>query len=475
MSVNADQTFSGDSIFENIYVYGKLVTPEEAVTIFNSILVRSGLTVQTGPSTLGNDVKILGWSRENNRFDSDGSYGKTGSLTVSGNVNVATAIGVTNRKFRVGLGGTVITADVSRGRVGLGSVAPEQVLDVAGSVKIDNDIFDSTNSSGVNGAYLNQDAGGIRWVTVTPGNAASILVQDEGVYLQRSGVAATFTALNFVQENSAGVGTDTLVPTLDADNPNFIGRITTRDLWGHSGTGSNAPIYRMTNVGIQNNNPSSTLDVTGTLHVTGSVDFDSSLNLDGPAIFNSTLSLQGNATLQSNLTVQGGGDFDTTLNVDGATTLNSTLDVDGRTDLNDVLEVDGATTLKNTLTVEDAADFDNSVNVDGETVLNGSLELNNILKDINNDDGVGAAQTDYRLSSVGSGVSWRPSGVQTKRTLWVTKNGMDSNSGLLEGDAKFTIAAAAAIAEPGDTIKIRSGVYNEANPIGLRTDVAISV
>ena len=116
MSVNADQTFSGDSIFENIYVHGKLVTPEEAVTIFNSILVRSGLTVQTGPSTLGNDVKILGWSIENNRFDSDGSYGKTGSLTVSGDVDVATAIGVTDRKFRVGLGGTVITADVSRGR-----------------------------------------------------------------------------------------------------------------------------------------------------------------------------------------------------------------------------------------------------------------------------------------------------------------------------------------------------------------------
>ena len=484
MSVNADQTFSGDSIFENIYVHGKLVTPEEAVTIFNSILVRSGLTVQTGPSTFGHDnlaggqtygVKIVGWAPEGGGgFDESGGSGRTGSLLVSGDVDVATAIAVTDRKFRVGFGGTTLTADASRGRIGLGSVAPEQVLDVAGSVKIDNDIFDSTNSSGVNGAYLNQDAGGIRWVTVTPGNAASILVQDEGVYLQRSGVAATFTALNFVQENSAGVGTDTLIPSLDADNPNFIGRITTRDLWGHSGTGNNAPIYRMTNVGIQNNNPSSTLDVTGTLHVTGSVDFDSSLNLDGPAIFNSTLSLQGNATLQSNLTVQGGGDFDTTLNVDGATTLNSTLDVDGRTDLNDVLEVDGATTLKNTLTVEDAADFDNSVNVDGETVLNGSLELNNILKDINNDDGVGAAQTDYRLSSVGSGVSWRPSGVQTKRTLWVTKNGMDSNSGLLEGDAKFTIAAAAAIAEPGDTIKIRSGVYNEANPIGLRTDVAIS-
>ena len=109
MSVNADQTFSGDSIFENIYVHGKLVTPEEAVTIFNSILVKSGFTVQTGPSTFGNDVKILGWNRETSRFDADGTTGQTGSLTVSGNVDVATAIAVTDRKFRVGLGGTVMS------------------------------------------------------------------------------------------------------------------------------------------------------------------------------------------------------------------------------------------------------------------------------------------------------------------------------------------------------------------------------
>ena len=44
----------------------------------------------------------------------------------------------------------------------------------------------------------------------------------------------------------------------------------------------------------------------------------------------------------------------------------------------------------------------------------------------------------------------------------------------LEGDAKFTIAPAAAVAQEGDTIKVRSGVYIENNPVGLRTDVAIS-
>ena len=478
MSVNPGQSYSGDSVFENIYVHGKLITQEEAETIFNSVLVKNGFQVQLGPSTFGNDVSIVGATLnqrfEFDEFDYNASTGSSGQLFVTGITTVLAGSGITGSGgFDVGYGGTILHANLG-GNIGVGTISPEQNLDIIGNVKITNDIFDSTNSSGVNGAYLNQDTGGIRWITVTPGNAASILVQDQGVYLQHAGAAATFSTLNFVQLNSAGLGTDTLIPIPDPDNPGFIGRIQTQDLWGTNGAGNNASIYRMTNVGIQNNNPTSTLDVTGTFHVTGSVDFDSSLNLDGPAIFNSTMQLGGNATLQSDLNVQGAGDFDTTLNVDGAVTMNSTVDIDGRVDINNVLEVDGATTFKNTLKVESAADFDNTVNVDGETVLNGSVELNNVLKDINNDDGVGAAQTDYRLSAVGSGVSWRPSGVQTKRTLWVTKNGMDSNSGLLEGDAKFTVAAAAAIAESGDTIKIRSGVYNEANPIGLRTDVAIS-
>jgi hypothetical protein len=81
---------------------------------------------------------------------------------------------------------------------------------------------------------------------------------------------------------------------------------------------------------------------------------------------------------------------------------------------------------------------------------------------------------DYRLSSVGTGVSWRPSGVETKKIIWVSTSGNDNNSGLLEGDAKVTIGAAAAIAQENDTIIVRPGVYDENNPIGLRTDVSIT-
>ncbi len=75
---------------------------------------------------------------------------------------------------------------------------------------------------------------------------------------------------------------------------------------------------------------------------------------------------------------------------------------------------------------------------------------------------------------MGTGVSWRPSGVETQNTIWVTKDGNDLNSGLLEGDAKATVGGAAVVAEPGDTIVIRPGVYTENNPIGLRTDVTVT-
>jgi hypothetical protein len=71
-------------------------------------------------------------------------------------------------------------------------------------------------------------------------------------------------------------------------------------------------------------------------------------------------------------------------------------------------------------------------------------------------------------------VIWSPSGADSKNTIWVTKYGNDDNTGKTEGDAKLTIGAAAEIAESGDTIFVRPGIYYENNPIGLRTDVAVS-
>ena len=71
-------------------------------------------------------------------------------------------------------------------------------------------------------------------------------------------------------------------------------------------------------------------------------------------------------------------------------------------------------------------------------------------------------------------IVWAPSGADSKNLIYVSKYGNDDNNGRTEGAAKLTIGAAAAIAQSGDTIMVRSGFYIEENPIGLRTDVTVS-
>ena len=318
-------------------------------------------------------------------------------------------------KLDVGIGGTIISVGLSTyyGNVGIGSTIPQQKLDIAGSVKIDDFIYDSANSSGNNGYYLNMDAGGVRWIAANPNFTQGISIQDDGIYIPTAGLAKTFAVLNFKEVNSLGIGTSTITPIPNPSSPNFISDIQTQDFWGYNSSGN---IYRMTNVGINSSNPTVALDITGSANIT------QTLNVVGDVTFDSTTDSTNKDT--GSLIIQGG------------------------------------------------VGIEKKLNVGGNTKIGGTLELDSSLIDINGSTAIG--KTDYRLASVGTGVSWRPSGVQTKRSIWVTLNGDDSNSGLLEGDAKRTIGAGASIAEPGDTVIIRSGVYFENNPIGLRTDVCLS-
>jgi hypothetical protein len=289
-------------------------------------------------------------------------------------------------------------------------------------------------------------------------------VQDEGVYVPTNDLAQAFAALNFVQVNSEGVGTDTLVPISNPDNPGWIADIQTKDLWGFSGES----IYRMTDVGIGISNPSYKLDVFGDLHVTQNVQFDSILDVDGDVTINSTTSSTNKDT--GALIVNGGTGIEENLNVGNDVNIGGDVNISGTTSSTNkdtgALIVNGGTGIEENLNVG------NNVNIGGDTKLSGTLELDSSLIDVNGLTATG--KFDYRLSSVGTGVSWRPAGVETQNTIWVTKDGNDSNSGLLEGDAKATIGAAAEIAQPGDTIVIRPGVYTEDNPIGLRNDVTVT-
>ena len=436
-------------------------------------------------------------------------------------------------------------------------------LDVDGSIRVGRNIYDSSGSPGQNGFFLNRDATGIRWVSFEPDFSEGIFIQENGQYIPSVGAAQSFTVLNFTQVNSNGTGTDNIVAVPNAGNPTLIADIQSKDFWGFNGNN----IYRMSNVGINNSNPSSTLDITGTVHATGEVDFDSTLNVDGSTTLKDTLDVDGGTTLNSTLDVDGQTTFNDLTDSTSTTTGSVQIDggvgivkklfvgddtkiqgvtestdkdtgalvieggvgvekniniggsgvIDGRLDVNDstnststttgAVVVDGGLGLAKDIQVggsgviagrldvnstdqssdptSGAAVIDGglgvakNLNIGQDVKVGGNLELESKILDFFNNSGVGVCKTDYRLSSfdvsgVGIGVSWRPSGVQTKRTIWVTKNGCDTNSGLLEGDAKYTVGAAAAIAQKGDTIRIRSGTYIENNPIGLREDVAIS-
>ena len=289
--------------FKDVYIYGHLYYEFEANSkeIFGDTET-NGTAVFNGPVVFNNNVT----------FNSEFDYLQVGILTVT-------------RRFDVGLGGTVFraisdgncvgVAATLVGNIGIGSTLPQQKLDIAGSVKIDNDIYDSTNDSGSIGYYLTQDEGGIRWTQLEPSFTEGIFVYNEGILI---GAGQSFRGINLKTGRGAGVATDPVQGTVNPSNPS-IADVTVTDYWDYVTGGTS--IYRNSNVGINNSNPTNALDVTGTVNIT------STLNVDGSVTFNSTLDVDGSTTLNN------------TLDVDGATTLNSTLDVDGATTLNDILDV----------------------------------------------------------------------------------------------------------------------------------------
>jgi hypothetical protein len=534
-------------------------------------------------------------------------------LDVIGTVIVSDSVGIgtTNStgKLQVGAASSIFIV-TGIGSVGIGSTQPEQKLDVSGSVKIDQFIFDSVNSPGVNGAYLNRDANGIRWVTFTPNFSEGIFVQDDGTYIPVVGAAQSFTVLNFKEINSLGIGTTTITPIPNPDNPTLIADIRTQDFWGYTAGGD---IYRMTKVGIQNNNPSTTLDITGTLHATQAVEFDSTLDVDGAATLNTTLQvgIAGTVITTTGIGSVGIGTslpsigldiakdvllqkalYDSNQNVGYKTEFYKTpRTVLGQVGVNTAGEVisdrffDAANLIRLNLDFiaaeavgfitstdylsgsfsvpgvsscrDDIKKILKSITLDitkggnsqsvgaGLSYYNGGSlihitsgaqqtatvvaittaaqisqkVINNVLLTKSYQSGVSSIrqirdltiQDDASVNSnanfggcsnvvsaiytcagivtaiIGGGIGsappvtqpngktvWVPPGTDVRNLVFVNKYGNDDNGGRTEGDAKLTIAAAAAAAESGDTIMVRSGVYYENNPVGLRTNVSVT-
>jgi len=328
------------------------------------------------------------------------------------------------------------SATISNAYIGIATVYD---LYVDNGLHLSKFLYDRTNSAGSVGQVLVSDASGVRWSNVSSSAAPlqSIDILDEGVGIGQ------VSRIDFYD----GSDPNNLVNAQLAIGSTDIANVYISDRWSLSGS----DIYRNSKVGINTVSPTYDLDVDGTANIT------SNLIVSGNITLNNTTESSDKDT--GSFVTQGGVGIEKNLNIGGEATIGLGLTVSGNTNLDSNLVVGGGTSLS-------------SLSVSGVSTFIGKIELDSSLVDINNSDATG--KFDYRLASVGAGVSWKPPGVQTQNAIWVTMDGNDSNSGYLEGDAKRTVGAAASIAQPGDTIFIRSGVYYENNPIGLRTDVSIS-
>lgn len=146
-----------------------------------------------------------------------------------------------------------------------------------------------------------------------------------------------------------------------------------------------------TQVGIGKNNPASTLDVAGTLAVSGAVDFASTLDVTGLTTLAdldaSTLDTTGAVTIGSTLNVTSMSTLeDVTAENVNVITLTASTGVS-----TDALSATGASNLA-TLNATGAVDFDSTLNVDGATTLVGAIDaqgdISNSGGDVTLDDNV---------------------------------------------------------------------------------------
>jgi hypothetical protein len=120
-----------------------------------------------------------------------------------------------------------------------------------------------------------------------------------------------------------------------------------------------------------------------------------------------------------------------------------------------------------TLGIVTATDINVTNNIIASAFIGDGIALTGIVTQITAGIGVNVAPSN------GKGRvkidSYKPTG----KTIFVTQNGNDNNTGLSENHSKRTIKAAASVAVFGDTIKVYPGVYVEDNPIVLKKTVSV--
>jgi hypothetical protein len=215
VNVSGRQSYFNEDakFFKDVYIYGTLYYEFEdkgVVEIFNNanfkgdvnidgnldvgiLTVRKRLDVGIGGTVLRAIADLEGLPFTSGKVGIANTFPKQ-TLDVIGTAIISEKVGIGNTSPRQTLD-VIGTAIVSQ-KVGIGGTTlPQQVLEVNGSVKIDENIFDSVNSPGKNGYQLVKDVRGIRWIAmfaqgVTPGVGFGTIVgiQTDGFFVLDEGI-----------------------------------------------------------------------------------------------------------------------------------------------------------------------------------------------------------------------------------------------------------------------------------------------
>jgi len=329
--------------------------PREKVDIIGTTLISDKLGI--GNNSPQQALDVTGTALISSRLGI-GNNSPQESLDVSGSALISSRLGIGNNSPQQALDVTGIALISSR--LGIGNNSPQYPLDVTGDARISSQLYDSTNSSGVIGAFLTKDAQGIKWTPFEPSFVEGIFVYNEDVLVSVS----SFRGLNLKKGRGSGITTDPIQGFVNPTSPS-IADVYVYDYWDNvEGT---TTIYRNSYVGIGGSTPKFDLDVFG------SVGISSLLIVGGATSLSSTLDVTGITTLRSQLIVKGPTNLEKTLDVTGITTLRSQLIVKGPTNLEQTLDVTGITTLRSQLIVKGPTNLEKTLDVTGITTLRDQL------------------------------------------------------------------------------------------------------
>ena len=434
-TLNNTLDVTGATTLNNILNVGAATSINSTLTVTAGTILQNTLSV-TGATNLNSTLNVGAATTINSTLKVTAGTNLQSTLDVGGNTNIVGTLGVTgatslNSTLQVGVGGSVITT-TGIGSVGIGTNAPIKDIDLAKSVIIRKALYDSNRNVGYDTNFYQTPRSVLTQVGVgTTGEIIGGRFFDAANMIRLNLDFIAAEAIGFITSTSyknpafvvPGVGG---VSTCRNDIKQILKAITLDITKGGNSQSVGAGLSYY-------NGPS-------LIHITGN-------DTNGYSIKDATIVAITTAAQVARYVIN-----------------NVALPKSYQSGVSSIRQV-------RDLTLQDDAAVGFNISLSGcANVVSAITVCAGIVTTIIG----GGPSASPNITYPDGKIIWAPAGADSRNLIWVSKYGNDDNGGKTEGDAKLTIGAACAIAEPGDTVMIRSGVYYENNPIGLRTDVSVS-